>query len=82
MIVFQPQMSIFSAISWQEQVTFHEMMMMSALYYTNTRNWIFLVSSLKQQFAGKQIASLRNIILVTGYYDPTSLCSYTLVMRA
>jgi hypothetical protein len=35
-----------SAISWREQITFRffdEMMMMSALYYTNTLRWIFIV---------------------------------------
>ena len=35
-------MSKVSAISWQEQVTFDEMMM-SALYETNTLSWIFIV---------------------------------------
>ena len=32
-----------SAISWREQFTFNErMMLISALQYTNTLNWIFL----------------------------------------
>jgi len=34
-------MSLFSAILWQEQVTFDEMIMMSTLYYTNILSWIF-----------------------------------------
>jgi len=36
-------MSNFSAISWREQVTFDGMIMMSALYKTNTFKWIFIV---------------------------------------
>jgi hypothetical protein len=31
-----------SAISWREQVTFDEMMMMSALYYINMLSWLFI----------------------------------------
>jgi len=30
------------SISWQEQVTFSEIMMMSTLYKTNTHSWIFI----------------------------------------
>jgi len=30
-----------SGISWREQVTFDEMMMISTLYKTNTLSWIF-----------------------------------------
>ena len=30
-------------ILWQEQVTFDEMIMMFALYQTNTLSWIFIV---------------------------------------
>ena len=33
----------FSAISWQELVTFDEMIVMSTLYYTNTLSLIFIV---------------------------------------
>jgi len=36
-------MSNISAILWLEQVTFDEMMMMSALYLTCTLIWIFIV---------------------------------------
>jgi hypothetical protein len=32
-----------SAISWWEQVTFDEMIMMSALYWINLLSWIFIV---------------------------------------
>ena len=32
-----------SAISWREQVIFNAMMMMSALYLTNTLHWFFVV---------------------------------------
>ena len=33
--VAEHQISNFSAVSWQEQITFAETMLMSALYYTN-----------------------------------------------
>ena len=36
-------MSNFSVISWREQVTFIEMMIMSTLYKTNMLNWMFTV---------------------------------------
>jgi len=37
-------MSMFSAISWREQVNFNEeMMMMSTLYYNNKLSWILIV---------------------------------------
>jgi hypothetical protein len=39
--------SNFSATSWREQVTFDEMMQMSALYKTNTLSWIVSASLLK-----------------------------------
>jgi hypothetical protein len=44
-------MSNFSAVSWREYITLDEMMMMSALYKTNTFSWIFIV-----------LAPLRHII--------------------
>jgi hypothetical protein len=36
-------MSNFPAVSWREQVVFEEMMMMSALYWTNTLSRILIV---------------------------------------
>ena len=45
MIVSLCQMSHLSAISGREQVTFDEMMMISALYQTNMLSWIFIVLS-------------------------------------
>jgi hypothetical protein len=42
----------FSAISWQEQVTFNEIMIFT-LNKTNTLGLIFIASSLKQQSAGR-----------------------------
>jgi hypothetical protein len=30
-------------LSWREQGTFNEMMILSVMYYTNTLNWIFIV---------------------------------------
>ena len=41
-------MSNISAISWQEQATFDEMIMMSALYETNTLSLIFIVLELTE----------------------------------
>ena len=43
MIIVYRQMSNLSTTSWREQVTFHEMLMMSALYYINTISLIFIV---------------------------------------
>ena len=43
---FNPIMSNYSAISWQEQTTFDENMMMSALFWTNMLGWILLVLAL------------------------------------
>jgi len=37
------QMSDISVISWRGQVTFDKMMMMSALYQTNTLIWIVIM---------------------------------------
>jgi hypothetical protein len=54
----------FSAISWQEQVTFNEIMIF-ALYKTNTPGLIFIASSLKQQSAGRYVTPLGRIILIT-----------------
>ena len=60
------QISNFQAISWREQVTFDEMIMISALYQTYTLSWIFIVlpTSLKQQSVGRHVTSLRYIILI------------------
>jgi len=33
----------FSAISWREQVKYDEMIMLSALYWTKTLSWNFIV---------------------------------------
>ena len=55
----------FSAISCHKQVTFIEMMMRSALYYSNILGWIFnSACSLKQQSVGIHVTPLRHIILI------------------
>jgi hypothetical protein len=54
----------FSAISWQEQVTFNEIMIF-ALYKTNMPGLIFIASSLKQQSAGRYVTPLGHIFLIT-----------------
>jgi hypothetical protein len=46
-------MSIFSAISWREQVIFNEIMMMSVFYYINTLSWIFILLGPLKNVAGK-----------------------------
>ena len=60
MIIVYHKMNNFSTISWREQGTFLDrmimMMMMSTLYYTNILSWIFIVLhciSLKQQFTDR-----------------------------
>ena len=45
MVVVYLQMSNVQLISWREQVTFNEMIIISALYWTNTLNWIFIVTA-------------------------------------
>ena len=43
MIVVQRQISIFKVYHGENKLIFNEMMMRSALYYTNTLSWIFIV---------------------------------------
>jgi hypothetical protein len=42
-VVVKHQMSNASAIAWRKQVTFDKMMMMSALYWNNSQNYIFFM---------------------------------------
>jgi len=42
-IIVERQLSNLSTISWWEQVIFNEMIMMSALFWTSTLSWIFIV---------------------------------------
>jgi Na+/H+ antiporter NhaD/arsenite permease-like protein len=51
-------MNNFSAISWQVQVTFHEMIMMSTLLDQHALLDISSASSLKQQSAGSHATPL------------------------
>jgi len=51
-------MSYFSATSWREQVTFNEMMMMSALLD------LYNASLLKQESAGRHVSQLGHIIMI------------------
>jgi hypothetical protein len=51
------QVSNSPSISWQEQVLFDKMTMMSTLYLTNTFSWIFAPNSLKQQSIGRHVTS-------------------------
>ena len=41
-LLLNAKMSKFLTILWREWITFNEKMMMSALYKTNTLNWIFI----------------------------------------
>ena len=65
--------AINSAIAWREQVTFYDMIMMSALYYTNTLSWIFIVLSHRNK------SPLGHIILIL--IKPV-FCSYSLILCA
>ena len=73
-IVVEHQMSNFSAISLPEQNTFNEMMMMSALYQTNTPNWIFILSHCNN--------SPWVYMSLHSDFEPICLCSYSLKLRA
>ena len=48
----------------ENNLHFDEMIIMSALYYTNTLSWILIVS-LKQQSLGRHVNSLGHITLIT-----------------
>jgi hypothetical protein len=41
-LLYNTKWAIFSAISWQDQISFDEIMI-SALYYANTLSWTFIV---------------------------------------
>ena len=81
MIIAYRQMSNFAAISWREQVTFNEMMMMSGICFVLDQHAevdFYSARSLKQQSAGRrQCRSTRS-----HYSDsePTSLCSYSIML--
>jgi hypothetical protein len=53
-----------SAISWREQFTFDEMMMMSALYYINMLSWLFIELAHWNKSTGRHVAPPRHIILI------------------
>jgi hypothetical protein len=72
----KPQMSNVSAISWWEQLTFDEMIMM---YETNTLLFDFYsASSLKQQSAGRHVYSLGNILILSLGSFSLMLCAWLL----
>jgi hypothetical protein len=66
-ILFNAKWAIFSARSLWEQVTFDEMMMMmSALYYTNTLSWIFIVlTHWNNSLRVRHVSLLGHIILIS-----------------
>jgi len=45
-------------MSWREQITLDEIIIISVLCYTNTLCWIFCAISLEQQSTGRHGASL------------------------
>jgi hypothetical protein len=63
-VVAEHQISNFSAVSWQEQITFVETMLMSALYYTNMLSWIFIVLAHGKKTGSRHVAPPRHIILI------------------
>ena len=58
-------MSIFSAISWREKVTFWWDDDVCSVLDLHALSWIFSASSLKWQPAGKHVALLGHVILIT-----------------
>ena len=61
----------FSATSWRKQVNVYEIMMRSALHWTNTLNWIlisYLTETTVHRLSPKQIRYLGS--------ESSSLCSY------
>ena len=82
MIVFKHQLSNFSAtrISWREQVNF-QCDDDEACFVLDQHAELdfYRATSLKQQSADRHVAPLGHIILIS---EPTSLCSYSLMLRA
>jgi len=58
-LLFNANSSIFQLYHGENKLAFNEMMMMSALFQTNTLSWI-----LKQQSVGRHVAPLGHIILI------------------
>jgi hypothetical protein len=61
-------MSDFSAkkcISWREQVTFDEMMIMIPTLYQHAEFYFYNASSLKQHSVGRNLAPFKHIILIS-----------------
>jgi hypothetical protein len=73
-------MSTFSAMSWQEQVTFwRDYKDVQFVLYQHAQSDFDSASLLKQQSTGRHIAPLHK------HYpdsEPTSLCSFSLVLSA
>jgi len=70
--------ALYSAISWQEQVTLTEMIMIFALHQTNMLSWTCF-NSLKQQPGGRRhVAPFRH----RPDSEPTKLCSFSLMLHA
>jgi hypothetical protein len=64
----------FHSVTLKNKLHFDEMMMMSALYKTNTFNWIFIV-----------LVQWNNSRSTRAHYpvsEIASLCSYSLLLRA
>jgi hypothetical protein len=78
-IVVKRQMGIlFSGISWREHVTFIDMMILT-LYSVNTLGWIFIVLT-HCHYSHGQIC--RSTLTHYSESEPTSLCSFSLMLRA
>ena len=64
MIVVQCHMSNFSAISWREQVTFDEIIMIMMMSASRAELDFYSARLLKQQFTCRHVDLLGHIILI------------------
>ena len=63
-LLFNINPAIFQICHCENKLIFNEMMMRFALYQTNTLSWIFIVLAHWNKSAGRQVAPLRQIILI------------------
>ena len=73
-LILNEQFFSYKCISWQEQVIFCEMTMMSALYLTNRLGWNF---TLLAHCNNKHVTPLRHIILIPSHKCWFIVCSLT-----
>jgi hypothetical protein len=76
-IIVKHQMSSLLSTSWGKQDTFDEMIMMSALFLTNTLSWILIVLAHWNKSLPKTCRFTQTHYSSS---EPTSLCLYSLVL--